>query len=55
MSIEVSRRSFLKARIATAACSVASVTPIARAAKALEKGEPIATLLDISKCIGCEE
>ena len=51
---EISRRSFLKAGV-TAACSVAATSSIAKAAKAVKKGEPIATMLDISKCIGCEE
>ena len=51
---EISRRSFLKAGV-TAACSVAATSTIARAAKAVNKGEPIATMIDISKCIGCEE
>ncbi len=51
---QISRRLFLKAS-ATAACSVAAGSGIARAAKAVKKGEPIATLLDIKKCIGCEE
>ena len=51
---KISRRFFLKAGV-TAACSVVATSPVAKAAKAMEKGEPIATLLDISKCIGCEE
>lgn len=51
---KITRRSFLKAGV-TAACSVAATSPIAEAAKAMDKGEPIATMLDISKCIGCEE
>ena len=51
---EISRRSFLKAGV-TAACSVAATSNIAKAAKAVKKDEPIATMLDISKCIGCEE
>jgi Fe-S-cluster-containing dehydrogenase component len=51
---QLSRRSFLKAGLA-ATCSIASTSAIAKAAKAMEKGEPIATMLDISKCIGCEE
>ena len=51
---EISRRSFLKAGV-TAACSVAASSTIAKAANAVNRGEPIATMLDISKCIGCEE
>jgi len=41
----------------TVAGSVAATTSIARAAKSMtrEKKEPLVTLLDISKCIGCEE
>lgn len=49
----ITRRSFLKGTV-TAACSIAATSPVARAAAALEKGEPIATLIDISRCIGCE-
>lgn len=51
---KISRRSFLKAGV-TAACSVAATSPVAEAATAMDKGEPIATMLDISKCIGCEQ
>ena len=54
MSPNFSRRSFLKAGV-TAACSVAATSTIARTAQAMDKGEPIATMIDISKCIGCEE
>lgn len=49
----ITRRSFLKGTV-TAACSIAATSSVARAAAALEKGEPIATLIDISRCIGCE-
>ena len=55
MSTAISRRFFLKTGVAAAACSVVSSSPVARAASALKEGKPIATLLDISKCIGCEE
>ncbi|MCK4768210.1 MAG: twin-arginine translocation signal domain-containing protein, partial [Desulfobacula sp.] len=53
---KISRRAFLKGSI-TVAGSVAATTSIARAAKSMtrEKKEPLVTLLDISKCIGCEE
>ncbi len=56
MASKISRRAFLKGSI-TAAGSVAASIPVAKAANALtkEKKEPLATLLDISKCIGCEE
>lgn len=50
----ITRRSFLKGTVTTA-CSLAATSSVARAAAALKKGEPIATLIDISKCIGCEE
>ncbi|MBF0204546.1 MAG: 4Fe-4S dicluster domain-containing protein [Desulfamplus sp.] len=50
----ITRRSFLKGTVATT-CSIVATSSVARAAAVLEKGEPIATLLDISKCIGCEE
>ncbi|WP_300461582.1 4Fe-4S dicluster domain-containing protein [Desulfobacula sp.] len=52
----ISRRAFLKGSI-TAAGSVVATTGIARAATSLthEKQEPLATLIDIRKCIGCEE
>ncbi len=56
MTSEISRRAFLKGSI-TAAGSVAASIPVAKAANALKKKkkEPLATLIDISKCIGCEE
>jgi Fe-S-cluster-containing dehydrogenase component len=56
MTSKISRRAFLKGSI-TAAGSVAATTSIAKAAKSItrEKKEPLVTLLDISKCIGCEE
>ncbi|MBF0234732.1 MAG: twin-arginine translocation signal domain-containing protein, partial [Desulfamplus sp.] len=46
MSPTITRRSFLKGTV-TAACSIAATSSVARAAAAMEKGEPIATLLDI--------
>lgn len=56
MSSKISRRAFLKGSLG-AAGSIAASIPAAKAANALtkEKKEPLATLLDISKCIGCEE
>jgi len=50
---KVSRRSFLKGGIA-AACSMAAPTIAAGAADA-KKQRPLATLIDIEKCVGCEE
>lgn len=56
MRSKISRRAFLKGSL-TVAGSVAATTGVARAAASLTRGkkEPLATLLDISKCIGCEE
>jgi Fe-S-cluster-containing dehydrogenase component len=56
MRSQISRRAFIKGSIAAAGTVVAG-TGIAKAADALvnEKKEPLATLLDIRKCIGCEE
>ncbi|MCP3900741.1 MAG: 4Fe-4S dicluster domain-containing protein, partial [Desulfobacteraceae bacterium] len=51
---KISRRLFLKASV-TAACSVAATSSVVKAAKGMDSSDPIATLLDISKCIGCEE
>ena len=51
---KISRRFFLKASV-TAACSVVATSPAAKAAEKINKDEPIATMLDISKCIGCGE
>ncbi len=56
MKKKISRRTFLKGSIAVAG-SVAASTTVVSAATALtkEKKEPLVTLIDISKCIGCEE
>jgi Fe-S-cluster-containing dehydrogenase component len=56
MTSKISRRAFLKGSV-TIAGSVAAGATVVRAASALNKGakEPLATLIDISKCIGCEE
>ena len=53
---DITRRAFLKGSL-TAAGSVAVTSNVARAATALthKSREPLVTLLDISKCIGCEE
>lgn len=55
MTSKISRRAFLKGSL-TAAGSVAASATLAKTATALtrEKQEPLATLIDISKCIGCE-
>ena len=52
MSKQLSRRSFLKTGIATA-CTLAA-TGVPAAAAAADKKQPLATLLDIGKCVGCE-
>ena len=49
----ISRRSFLKAGLATAGAACASQVPLPAAAKPRDDGE-LATLIDIRKCIGCE-
>lgn len=56
MRSQISRRAFIKGSIAAAGTVVAG-TGMAKAADALVNGkkEPLATLLDIQKCIGCEE
>jgi len=56
MTKKISRRAFLKGSFTTAG-AVAASTGIARASKSIIKQEtqPLATLIDISKCIGCEE
>jgi len=56
MTSRISRRAFLKGSI-TVAGSVAATTSVARAAKSITKKEqePLVTLIDISRCIGCEE
>jgi Fe-S-cluster-containing dehydrogenase component len=50
----ISRRSFLKGGIATAAGLAASSIPGAAAVAQPQEDKQIATLLDIRKCIGCE-
>jgi len=53
MSKQLSRRTFLKSGLATACTLAASSVPAT--ASAADKKQPLATLLDISKCVGCEE
>jgi formate dehydrogenase iron-sulfur subunit len=48
----LSRRNFLKGGVA-AACSLAA-TQVPGKAEAASRAQPLATLLDIRKCIGCE-
>lgn len=56
MAKKITRRAFLKGSV-TAAGSVAATSGVARAAKSLvtKNTEPLVTVIDISKCIGCEE
>lgn len=57
MTSKISRRTFLKGSI-TAAGAMAGLSGPALASEAAQKNEPVeplATLIDISKCIGCEE
>ena len=56
MRSKISRRAFLKGSF-TAAGSVAVSTRVVRAASSLakDKTEPLVTVIDIAKCIGCEE
>jgi len=54
MSDTISRRNFLKAGLITAGAVAASGTGLASLAGAASD-EPLCTLLDLSRCIGCEE
>jgi Fe-S-cluster-containing dehydrogenase component len=54
MGQKISRRVFLKGGLATAATLAASTSSSAAAASQPEADKHLATLLDISKCIGCE-
>ena len=49
---DISRRVFLKSGLATA-CGIAA-SQIPGRAFAVNNDQPLATLLDIRKCIGCE-
>ncbi len=56
MSLSISRRSFLKAGLITAGSAVAAGSGLASAARAAAGPKrELCTLLDLSKCIGCEE
>ena len=54
MAEQISRRSFIKGGLATAAGLAACSIPGAAAAAEPDEGKQLATLLDIRKCIGCE-
>ena len=54
MGQEISRRSFLRGGIAAAAGLAAGSIPGAAAASVPQDETQLATLLDISKCVGCE-
>ncbi len=55
MVSKLTRRSFLKGSVVAACSAVATTTPAILAAKPIISEEPLATLLDIQKCVGCEE
>ena len=48
----ISRRAFLRTALASSA-ALAAPTVLPGAARAAENGEPLATLLDLSRCVGC--
>ena len=52
MPVEISRRSFLKGGLAAAGALASTSLPASASSR--EKGAQLATLLDISKCVGCE-
>ncbi len=52
MGEKISRRSFLKAGIITAGAVASAGVPLSKAAAA--SGDPLCTVLDLSKCVGCE-
>ncbi len=54
MAIQISRRSFLKGGMAAAAGVAASSLPGAEALAGSDESKQLATLIDISKCVGCE-
>lgn len=51
---KISRRAFIKGGLAAAGAMGAAAAPLPAAAKGIGRGE-LATLIDIDKCIGCEE
>ena len=54
MGQRISRRSFLKGGIAAAAGVATSSIPATRALATPDEDKQLATLIDISKCVGCE-
>lgn len=54
MAQQLSRRSFLKGGLAAAAGMTTAAIPGARAAAQPDENQQLVTLLDISKCVGCE-
>jgi Fe-S-cluster-containing dehydrogenase component len=53
MSREISRRAFLKGGLAAACSAVAAAAPCAAGRE--EQSRQLATLIEIEKCVGCEE
>jgi ferredoxin len=54
MGQRISRRSFLKGGLAAAAGVAASSIPATKALATPDESKQLATLIDISKCVGCE-
>ncbi|MBW2408651.1 MAG: 4Fe-4S dicluster domain-containing protein [Deltaproteobacteria bacterium] len=54
MGQAISRRSFLKGGLAAAAGMAASSIPAGKALATPDESKQLATLIDISKCVGCE-
>jgi len=54
MEVKISRRSFLKGGMAAAAGAAAAGIPGIEALAGPDESKQLATLIDISKCIGCE-
>lgn len=54
MEQQISRRAFLKGGMATAAGAAAAGIPGSQALAEPDKSKQLATLIDISKCVGCE-
>jgi ferredoxin len=52
---QISRRSFLKGGLAAAAGAAATGIPGSKALAQPDESTQLATLLDISKCVGCGE
>jgi Fe-S-cluster-containing dehydrogenase component len=55
MGQQISRRSFLKGGLAAAAGVAASSIPGTEALAGPDESKQLATLIDISKCVGCED